>query len=1278
MEEGSFPRGRLQTNEPKDKDKASKYAHRKRSKSEGSKTRRSDDILFGKRAEDAGTSRKKRKKSPADEKETTPSHQSLLPLGGGAVVLPKDKSGGGEPLIEGLGFAKLSKGFRVLGCVREVHADLAVFSLPNLWTGYMLRASDDEPPCDSMLQVGQFLSVVIVKAVQEPVKGGGHRRRIQVSCLPNAVNKVISTSGALNAPLRDLSTFPGAPIRCQIVSIEDHGVLMSIGSGKKGFLAFSDVDEEYVIDEDMAMEDETEEATTKKRLVLGVGRILDCMVKSGASVDPSIISLSLPSHGDFIKHTIPSGSTPSLAQLQPGMLVQARVERIARNGLCVTFCGNMFRGAIEVQHLGGFWIPTLRQESDEWKQFFKDHRSIPARIIAVDVSSKIIRLSLQSHILEMEINGTSPDVGSIIKNATVVRLDRGVGALLAFNIESDKDVITKAKPSVFKPLSSDENYQKACQTMAVYVHISKAMDKDNQKLSDTEFGKEFAPSSKHDVRVISASNWIDGIASGAAAPSIVDAQVISYADIEPAAIYRQVPVTALLEKGSALVDLGMGVKGVIPDIQLFDKVVSSEYRTQLRKVKFSPGTKVDVRVLTADPRAKRCILTAKKSMVKTDKIIKTYDGAKVGDVGTGFVSKVDDQGLIVTFFDGVHGRLTARSLSADAGVENHKQDYSVGDVLECRITNIKRKIRKRPGDKVPRTEELNLEQAFYELTLGLNVEGTTPSLVDDHAEAEELIKFTPGAVLPLKSMRIVELVHGKSKGDTYVPGYAIVNIKTKYLTQNDGDNIVPTIDCKLPFDQLLDEYEEEDIETVDALDKFAENMLTVGKKVNRKGFVLLDPEKSTSEYLSGTGTFAVVSIRPRFTEALSNKLGMAGSDNSPIVPDPTTHLYKGARLVGYVSNIDKRHGAFVRYLNGLTGLVPKQKGGLLLRKYSSLLTEVVAVDRNFSPPKLLVKAAIQAEKKGDASAQLKVGDIIEAATITYLAFHQVSVELDVDKYGAKERINARVHCTMAHSKPLEVNKRSSIVNTKQEISACHPFHGWEVGQKLSNLKVIKVESKEGKTLVELTNDDELALIRTDAELSVGQKVSGVIYSVKPGSGLWISVSPGVLCHIPALEASANVKILNSLESAFPIGGRLVGTILDREVWSGRRSKSSQHRRTVESKGKETPIVSLLDPIQSPQDSKPGRGDILIGRINRFLVPVAPPSLMLDLRGGFVGRCCITELEEPDDWENMPLGQSAVENIPTPSEDRDPEEPKDKSVSRKESRRYVTSSLSERI
>ena len=37
-------------------------------------------------------------------------------------------------------------------------------------------------------------------------------------------------------------------------------------------------------------------------------------------------------------------------------------------------------------------------------------------------------------------------------------------------------------------------------------------------------------------------------------------------------------------------------------------------------------------------------------------------------------------------------------------------------------------------------------------------------------------------------------------------------------------------------------------------------------------------------------------------------------------------------------------------------------------------------------------------------------------------------------------------------------------------------------------------------------------------------------------------------------------------------------------------------------------------------------------------PQHAPALMLELRGGYEARCDITELDEMDEWENMPLGR----------------------------------------
>ena len=66
-------------------------------------------------------------------------------------------------------------------------------------------------------------------------------------------------------------------------------------------------------------------------------------------------------------------------------------------------------------------------------------------------------------------------------------------------------------------------------------------------------------------------------------------------------------------------------------------------------------------------------------------------------------------------------------------------------------------------------------------------------------------------------------------------------------------------------------------------------------------------------------------------------------------------------------------------------------------------------------------------------------------------------------------------------------------------------------------------------------------------------------------------------------------------------------------------------------------------MKSNSNEKPEIGALVVGRIDKSIPSLAPPDLMLDLRHGFIGRCCITELLETDDWTNFPLGRSTHMN-----------------------------------
>lgn len=748
-----------------------------------------------------------------------------------------------------------------------------------------------------------------------------------------------------------------------------------------------------------------------------------------------------------------------------------------------------------------------------------------------------------------------------------------------------------------------------------------------------------------------------------------------------------------------LVDFGMGIRGLIPSLHLFDNAgVTSEFRAKMIKAKYSIDSKVDVRVLTCDPSTKRCVLTAKKSLVQAPDIISSYAGCKVGQTATGFISNIDDRGLSVTFFNKVYGRVTARSLALELGMNDHKENYKMGDVVQCRIAHVK-KIRRGRRQKFNPESDNEEEESDHDesndhlyyklLTLSLRVTGSGGAEYDGERQQLEnesrsrRVHLHAGAILPAKSMKIVSLVKGRDKGNgILVPGYAIVSIKSKYLVDEaEKATMLPYVECKLGYDQLLDEYDAEALESTADLDALGEKLLTPGEKLKCKGILLSDPRKSSYEFSCGTGNLTLLSIRPKLVKTAEAQLN--DQKNKILLPNPHSHLFVGATVRGYVVRVDKRHGAFIRFLDRLTGLVPKFKNGLELPLFSTVEARIVSVDTMCSPPKILLSArspeVIRKINSGDVAkteqdtklsqqeknviinkSPFHAGDIVTEAEIESIGFNRVIVKV-LDEAWADHKIKASVHCTMAKR---DSNSGEKIAAEKmnldkgRSITKYHPFHQWSIGMKLKDLVIVSVETREGVHYVEFSNHslgDVPEFIKTVDQIPPKSRVSGIVSKcAKSNDGIWLELSPKVHGFIPGVEIADDLDVLNNMAKHFHLGSSLECTVLDKGQWVKNRSRT-RDRNYVRRDYMASNVVflSLLCKSAGDADStacKPVHGDLLVGRINRSLETFHPPALMMELRGGYVGRCCITELEEVDDWVNMPLGQDSEEETAVVSDD----------------------------
>lgn len=1153
-----------------------------------------------------------------------------------------------------------------------------------------------------------------------------------------------------------------------IVNLGSPGILHD---GQRAFLRFDNIEGEYVIhdndddddDDDDVDDDDNDEngddevekrnkksnATTNTsssvnsgKRVLNPYRIYDFTIlppsnmitydtKSKSSskdnTPSSVVQLGLPSIATLSSLRTNYTMMSSLSSLQPGMLTEVRVEAHARNGLCVSFGDNgVYRGSIDEDHLGGHrpdttsdvvvssgsggsgdGVPTMW-----WRNAFTGRRAkFTARIIAIDATMKIVRFSLNPHILALdgEYSELYPyTIGTIINNARVIRVDPGIGALLALPPSSYStdggvnekeqqrwDIAKSMDMALSNHLLDDKEYLSASRVCTAYVHISKSMDNDtasNEKKSKKQqhrehnartpealFARHFALNARiKSLRILSTNNLFDGIASCATAKSIVDAHVLTHADILPGRLYVDVPVLQLLESGGVLVDLGVGTRGIVPSMHLFDKAshgsidadgALSGYRSKIRLTKYKVGNLISVRCLTVDVAGRQCVLTAKKTLLSNDTSdpIVDYPSIVPGRLVAGFISKVDKTGLTVTFYNNVHGRVSSRSLAAELGVEDPKLNYNVGDVVAARVVDC---VRRR--DRRTMMDDTNSDDVeyYYQLILSLK------TVVDNEATFDEGDKLVTGdspAVVPLaagsllmpKRMKVLQLISCLRRDDGFfLPGYAIVSIKSKFLSGSLSTNSCGSVEFKLPFDQLMDSYGNSLSSPPFELDQIAQKDLTVGKRIDAEGLILSVP--------GGADGFPVVSLRPSLVDTIKRN----GNDDSSIIcPSLKSNIFMGVYVRGYVTRIDNRFGAFVRFLDGLTGLIPKLKKGLDEKLYDTILCKVTALDITSSPPKILLKRASESKiakkkRKNESNNKvakelvggIQVGDIVGDVKVVDMNFARMKVILLNDKNA--NNVRARIHVTMANAptNKAKLSKKESQFKEEHKIGKAHPFFEWKVGDVIPGARCVAVDNRDGVLYVELCNvtGPLPQVVGNTAQKSPGCSLSAIITSVSTTSsshhGLWVQVCPGVSGFIPALELSTNADVLNDLQSNYRVGNRITCCVMEginHSKMSPLPHRQRPHLQTddhddvLKEKHHALDLSVLMLSEQSSKQSvfcpsKPQRGDVVVGRINtKSKSRFDPLSLMLILRGSFSGRCCITELADVYSWDNMPLGNASA-------------------------------------
>lgn len=605
------------------------------------------------------------------------------------------------------------------------------------------------------------VSSTSVKTVEEKVQ-----RKIEVSFDPMDVNQGITYD----------TLHENMIIRSRITSEEDYGYIVDIGV--LGVVAFLKIN--------------------KEDCDLVVGSVLDLQIVKLEN-DNKNVTLSLLDDDYKEMETELKGS--SIHTLLPGNLVRFHVEEYCTNGIIIGFAGT-YQGAIDVSNL----LPNIEQSSwkKNWNAYRNKMKRLVGRIVCVDASSKILRLSLLDHVmcLDEKVPGEL-EVGCFVEDLEIVKVERGFGVLAVYPLDtakdetSDKDDESDGMDDLSYTMEdiNDDDFGDAFETkkesilshhrkppshLSIYIHT-----KENYNVGDK------LPK----VRIVSKKWIMDKYTEGSIDPSVLSASIFSYSQLVPGKIYKCTIQKILINKTSndvkLLISLGPNLNAMITSQHLFDKGLVSSYKLSSITKKFREGMEIHAQYLHVDDY-NNYYFTMKPSLISQDTKFCEHD-IKINDTSFGYITKKDERkGLFVMFYNHIHGIVPLYDCVNTLGQDWYNA-HGVGDVIKCRVTSIQNR-----------------------LVLSLNLSSQSSGDV-----------IAIGTIIPKGVMKVYEVTHKE----------------IKVVMRMEGDEIVGVI----PFTQLCDVYEDIQGEVKD--------LYPVGTKIQSKGIVM--------RYNPLNGI--TISIRPSFT-----------------------------------------------------------------------------------------------------------------------------------------------------------------------------------------------------------------------------------------------------------------------------------------------------------------------------------------------------------------------------------------------------------------------------
>ena len=775
--------------------------------------------------------------------------------------------------------------------------------------GAFAGALGGDPPLS--LTAAFFVGQIVRCAVRRLEKGKSGGKRIDLTTRVSSIVRGV----APEAHLRD-----GVNLPAEVTSAEDHGYVLSFGftNAPPGFLprkaapqgralcrgstldvVLTGADREEDADWSNGTETRRQSAKKTKQNATNAKRVLT------ATADRKRVASAVTHESDFT----------SVSTLLPGMLVNARVKAVLKDGVSANFM-TYFVGAVDAFHVGDDAALGLKTKNDEKKKKVNGPAIDPAathrvgercraRVLFVDADTKRVGLSLRPHLIhygaprghheydEQSANDASqkstrapdaasvllgpgnglPPLGFVCAAAAVRRVDKDVGALLELE---DADGL--------KTLG--------------YCHISDASDGHVEKLE-----KVFKVNARVRCRVV-GRRAADGISVVSARRSVVDQPFLSADELEPGMRVRGEVVA--LEPYGAMVRLAPGVKALCPPHHV------SDVPGRVSSAKVKEGAVLQFRVLSVDKLRRRVAVTHKKTLVRSElTVVASLADAAVGARCHGVVTGVEPYGVFVQLFGEARGLAGLQDLGLSAD-QAPGEAYQPGQCVRCVVL--------RADDP----KKLRL------------------SLVDTEASSSRFSKIS-------------EI----SPEDDALDPVA--------LLEAEGEDDVPTIGTVFQSAVVRSVDVESGLVRVASRDGRVSGAVTAAHVSDfpETGAAIVQALRVGDEI----GPVVVLETKPgnQTRCVLSLKRSLVAHARRGALPASVADVAVGASYPGYVASV-AGGGVFVRFLGRLTGLCPPSGFQTCFSKTAiepsdrfalgqTVVARVTAVDATASPPRLSLTLA---------------------------------------------------------------------------------------------------------------------------------------------------------------------------------------------------------------------------------------------------------------------------------------------------------------------------------